>query len=104
MVTAHPRVLGHVLRLTLTCLLVLSPLIAYVAMRVPGISVSYECTQLEREISDAQLVRRHLLAERAKLVAPEQLRARALELGLVPADIEQRPGAASAPRLPRKSE
>jgi len=99
LVAANPQALGRVLRLTVLSLFVAAPLLVYVAIQAPGIALRYECTNLERRIVQARLERRLLLAERAKLVAPERLRAQAEVRGLVPPDLDRRPSPPARPGL-----
>ncbi len=98
MVTTSPRVLGRVLRLTLLALFIVLPLLVYVGAQVPGIRVRYECSQIEDAIVAAKLERRTLTTERERLLAPDRLRGEAERLGLVPADLVERPGGPAKPR------
>lgn len=96
-VTTHPRVLRRVLGLILLCLFVVSPLLVYLTCQIDGIKTRRECADIERRIVEQRDVRRLLLAEQARLLAPERLRVEAERLGLVPPPLTQRPGAPFRP-------
>ncbi len=104
LVPAHPQVLGRVLRLTLLNLFVMAPLLVYVAIQVPGIAIRYECSSLEKQILQARLERRRLVAERERLAAPERLRREAEARGLVPQALHERAGAPARAGAPGGAE
>ncbi|MEN6527264.1 MAG: hypothetical protein ABFD84_06255 [Candidatus Polarisedimenticolia bacterium] len=89
LVSAHPRVVGRLLTTTLTCLFAVLPLLVFVVVQVSNVKTRYEISQLERKIVDARFERRRLLADKARLTAPERLRAEAERLGLQPVDPAQ---------------
>ncbi|MBP7146021.1 MAG: hypothetical protein KBD01_00640 [Acidobacteria bacterium] len=83
-VATSPRAVGGVLRLTLQIFVVLAPLLLLVAAQVPGVALRYQCTAIQSKIDAERLERRKLLAERARLLAPDRLRREAERLQLRP--------------------
>lgn len=82
-VATHPAAVGRVFRVAGGCFVILLPLLFHVLLQVPGTARRYECVDFQRQINEARAARRTLLAERARLLAPERLREQARRLGLV---------------------
>jgi hypothetical protein len=82
--TPHPAVLGRVLRVVAVMAFLIAPFLIAAALQVKGLSWRYEVAGLTEELATERWRRRHLLAERAGLTAPDRLRREAVRLGLVP--------------------
>jgi hypothetical protein len=91
-VTTHPRVVGGMLRVFVVAFVVLSPLLVFVVAQVHGTRSRYECGKLEKQINEAWLERRHLVAQKERLLAPDRLRVEAARLGLTPPTLEDLSG------------
>lgn len=81
----RPDVAKQILRYVFWLLLLVCPLLINVSFQVRGVQWRYECQQVRTEIRNLQLLRRCLLAERAALSTPSQLRHDARRMGLSPA-------------------
>lgn len=81
-VESHPKVVVDLLGWMARAFVLVMPLLVLVASWVPGTALRYECTELHEAIARTELERRHLFAERARLLEPERLRAEAERLGL----------------------
>jgi hypothetical protein len=81
-VESHPQVVVDLLGWMARAFVLVMPLLVLVASWVPGTALRYECTQLHEQISQTELERRRLYAERARLLEPERLRVEAERLGL----------------------
>lgn len=80
----HPAALVRVLRVMVVIAVLLAPFLIAAALQVKGVSWRYERAQLTERLAHEKLRRRHLLAERTRLTAPDRLREHAARLGLVP--------------------
>lgn len=82
-VATHPAAVGRIVRVAGGCFVILLPLLFHVLLQVPGTARRYECVDFQRQINEARATRRKLLAERARLLAPERLRQEAERLNLI---------------------
>lgn len=80
----HPAALGRVLRVMGVMGFLVAPFLITAALQVKGVSWRYERSQLTEQLARERQHRRHLVAEHARLTAPDRLREQAARLGLVP--------------------
>jgi hypothetical protein len=80
----HPAVLVRVLRVMAVMAFLIAPFLIATALQVKGLSWRYDRSRLTEQLARERQHRRHLVAEHARLTAPDRLREQATRLGLVP--------------------
>jgi flagellar biosynthesis/type III secretory pathway protein FliH len=86
MVGGHPATAGGLLRIAARYALVVLPLVLLVAGQVWGRRWQYDASEIEAQIAQERAEQRRLRARIAARLAPDELRAKAEELGLEPAE------------------